>query len=195
MDVYRWALDDGVERHRESPNSFEIPDIHIRKHLQSGDYAQLVFRITLATIDKPEIVERMWVLVHENTPLGYFGTLNNIPYSLKKNDKLWLGTSIVFEPRHIINVEYTDNDFQETDETFFHQLHDERTGYSIIIEDDGKVAYAYLYDAEKRIVSDVWLYNRGENPATIDWSDRSKLPFQNPAGYVSEIIFKPLRPC
>ncbi|WP_341487097.1 hypothetical protein [Pararhizobium sp. A13] len=72
------------------------------------------------------------------------------------------------------------------------QLLDESTGFSVIIEDDGHKAYAYLMDAAKVIVSDVWLYNRGPAPKTTDWGDPSKLPFSNPAEYVSDIIFEPI---
>ncbi|PDS77686.1 hypothetical protein CO667_16155 [Rhizobium sp. L43] len=77
-------------------------------------------------------------------------------------------------------------------EGFWAQLSDERTGYSVIIEDDGGKAYAYLLDAAGVMVSDVWLYNRGPAPETVDWSDPSKLPFSNPAEFVSDVDFKPI---
>jgi hypothetical protein len=72
------------------------------------------------------------------------------------------------------------------------QLLDESTGCSVIIEDDGDKAYAYLMDAAKVVVSDVWLYNRGPAPATEDWSDPAKLPFSNPAEYVRDVNFEPI---
>ena len=65
---------------------------------------------------------------------------------------------------------------------------DADSGYSVLFEDDGKVAYAYLRDGT-RIVSDVWIYNRGDAPQTPEWTlpdARSHLPFTNPAGYVRD---------
>jgi hypothetical protein len=44
------------------------------------------------------------------------------------------------------------------------------------------VAYAYLL-RDERIVADVWLYNVVDTPETVDWSDRSQMPFLNPAPY------------
>jgi hypothetical protein len=52
------------------------------------------------------------------------------------------------------------------------------TGCSLVIDDDGRVAYAYLRDPERAIIGDVWLYNRAAESA--DWADPSKLPFPNP---------------
>lgn len=55
----------------------------------------------------------------------------------------------------------------------------------MILEDDGRVAYAYLRDGAE-IVSDVWLYNVGANPSVVEWRDRSQMPFQNPASYCGD---------
>jgi hypothetical protein len=55
--------------------------------------------------------------------------------------------------------------------------------WNVVIEDDGRVAYAYLRRA-KEIVGDVWLYNRGEAPFEPEWSDRSRAPFANPRAFV-----------
>lgn len=49
----------------------------------------------------------------------------------------------------------------------------------MVLEDDHRVAYAYLLDGE-RIVADVWLYNVSPSPESEEWSDRSRLPFLNP---------------
>jgi hypothetical protein len=57
------------------------------------------------------------------------------------------------------------------------------TDFSVVVEDDGRVAYAYLRDGES-IVSDVWLYNRIDTPEEPEWKDRKKAPFANPIGYV-----------
>ncbi len=49
--------------------------------------------------------------------------------------------------------------------------------YSIIIEDDGRVAYAYLLKDED-IIADVWLYNHELAPAVANWEE-SDVPFIN----------------
>jgi hypothetical protein len=50
---------------------------------------------------------------------------------------------------------------------------------AVVLEDDGKVAYAYLLEDEA-VVSDVWLYNVAEAPALVDWNDPDGPPFLNP---------------
>lgn len=50
------------------------------------------------------------------------------------------------------------------------------------MEVDSRVAYAYLLNSDE-IVSDVWLYNVVDTPETVDWHDRSLLPFLNPLRY------------
>ncbi len=42
---------------------------------------------------------------------------------------------------------------------------------SVLLEDDGSVAYAYLLEGDM-ITGDVWLYNVGEAPETVNWRDR-----------------------
>jgi len=63
------------------------------------------------------------------------------------------------------------------------------TGWSVNVEDDGRVCYAYLVSAEGRIVSDVWLYNRCGAPAEPEWTDREKAPFANPQGFSGSVDF------
>ena len=53
------------------------------------------------------------------------------------------------------------------------------TTLAVILEDDGRVAYAYLKD-EGGIVSDVWLYNVAPTPEKVDWRDETQMPFLNP---------------
>jgi hypothetical protein len=36
-----WCLDDGEEIHQETPETFLIPDLALRKILQPGDFAKL----------------------------------------------------------------------------------------------------------------------------------------------------------
>jgi hypothetical protein len=68
--------------------------------------------------------------------------------------------------------------------------------HTLEIEDDGRVAYAYLKDWD-RIVGDVWLFNRCDAPDAEEWRDKSKLPFANCRGYFDEAagrIQEPLEP-
>lgn len=56
---------------------------------------------------------------------------------------------------------------------------------AVVIEQDAKVAYAYLTDAG-HIVGDVWLYNRGEAPREPEWSDMARLPFANARAFTAD---------
>jgi len=58
------------------------------------------------------------------------------------------------------------------------------SGYSVVFDDDGRVAYAYLLNDCEAIVSDVWLYNRCVSPSTPEWKDPEKIPYANPIEFV-----------
>jgi hypothetical protein len=58
--------------------------------------------------------------------------------------------------------------------------------YAVVIQDDGRVAYAYLEMFEDA-VADVWLYNHVEAPATGFWTDAGQ-PALNPAEYINKEI-------
>ena len=79
----------------------------MRKILQPGDVAQLIFRIAVEG-NEHGAVERMWVVVRERVPGGYVGMLDNDPDSIGKNDRFWYGAELPFEYRHIINVIHAD---------------------------------------------------------------------------------------
>ncbi|MDO6435237.1 hypothetical protein Q4E93_31765 [Flavitalea sp. BT771] len=65
--------------------------------------------------------------------------------------------------------------------------------YSVVIEDDGRVCYAYLL-LERSIVSDVWLYNQDETPSRPPWASTGILPFLNPKEFaVDDPHFGPIR--
>jgi hypothetical protein len=53
---------------------------------------------------------------------------------------------------------------------------------SVVLEDDGRVAYAYLLEGGT-VVGDVWLYNILDSPGDVDWENPSLMPFLNPAIY------------
>lgn len=101
-----WCLEDGEDRSRESPETFIIPDLELRKILQPGDFAKLIFKIALEDSDSLQAVERMWVIVRKRTPTGYVGILDNVPSAIEENDSFWRGTELPFEARHIIAVEH-----------------------------------------------------------------------------------------
>jgi hypothetical protein len=98
-----WCLLDGEQYHREAPTTFEIPDLALRKILQPGDFAKLMFKIS---VEGEAEVERMWVIIRERTSSGYIGMLDNTPSYILENDRLWVGTEVPFEYRHIIAVDH-----------------------------------------------------------------------------------------
>jgi hypothetical protein len=55
--------------------------------------------------------------------------------------------------------------------------------YSIVVEDDGRVAYAYLVENEEDITGHVWLYNQLATPTNTVWIE-SEMPFLNPIEYI-----------
>ncbi len=56
-------------------------------------------------------------------------------------------------------------------------------GVSVVVDDDGRVAWAYLRDGLGDIIGDVWLYNRAPSPVEADWSDPRAAPFLNPLSH------------
>lgn len=79
------------------------------------------------------------------------------------------------------------------EQSFWTQVGDVAEGYSVVVEDDGKVAYAYLHDPSHAIIGDVWLYNRGPTPKSVDWANRDLLPFANPQDFASATTIEPLQ--
>lgn len=68
---------------------------------------------------------------------------------------------------------------------FFLQLYcDSNSSYSLIIEDDGRVAYAYLMNNEA-MIGDVWLYNQESSPLVVNWENKNEMPFLNPLSFVN----------
>ena len=63
---------------------------------------------------------------------------------------------------------------------------DAESGFSVIFDDDGRVAYAYLLNESETIVSDVWLYNRCAPPSEPEWKTPEKIPFANPIGFAKD---------
>jgi hypothetical protein len=109
-EIDGWELDDGEECHAEFPDTFWIPTRQHREALYPGDYAKLMFRISLDDESDPVSAERMWVLVRERTPSGYLGVLRNEPDALEENDVLWLDTELPFRPEHVIDIQSADEE-------------------------------------------------------------------------------------
>lgn len=66
------------------------------------------------------------------------------------------------------------------------------SNWSVVFEDDGKTAYAYLIKGNE-IRADVWLYNHGSATTVPEWNDPEKLPFTNPAEYSRSLDRLPVR--
>jgi hypothetical protein len=99
LDGAGWDLLNGVERHAESPSTFEIPEEAIRTQLVPGCDAKLMFALR----GRDEVrVERMWVQIVGYTDTGYAGVLNNEPRIA--GTTLSLGDRVEFEPDHVINT-------------------------------------------------------------------------------------------
>ena len=58
--------------------------------------------------------------------------------------------------------------------------------YSVIIEDDGRVCYAYLY-FKFSVIGDVWMYNQSPSPIKTEWI-KDQMPFLNPIEFTGEGI-------
>jgi hypothetical protein len=72
-----------------------------------------------------------------------------------------------------------------SDPAVFLSVKDPESDLHAIFEDDGRVAYAYVVK-DKRILADVWVYNRAPAPAEPEWRDRERAPFLNPRDHVSD---------
>jgi hypothetical protein len=69
--------------------------------------------------------------------------------------------------------------------TFLQQISCEfDDNYSVLIEDDGRVAYAYLLEYGD-VIGDVWLYNQEAAPTDSNWANQSS-PYLNPAEYLDK---------
>lgn len=69
------------------------------------------------------------------------------------------------------------------DGNIFADFVDPDSGYAVVFEDDGRVAYGYLLDPDRKIIGDVWLYNRCETPREPEWRTPDLLPFANPVEF------------
>jgi len=56
--------------------------------------------------------------------------------------------------------------------------------YSVVVEDNGMVCYAYLL-SKNVVIGDVWLYNQSEAPSSTEWK-KEGMPFLNSLEYIKE---------
>ena len=61
--------------------------------------------------------------------------------------------------------------------------------YSVIIEDNGRVAYAYLMEGED-MVGEVWLYNQQPAPQNSNWHEQPP-PYLNTEEYIDKSVRVP----
>jgi hypothetical protein len=55
---------------------------------------------------------------------------------------------------------------------------------TFMFEDDGKTGYAYLIDSKiRKVIADVWLYNRHSTPNAPEWTTREGAPYRNSTAY------------
>ncbi|GLH82246.1 hypothetical protein SSBR45G_71550 [Bradyrhizobium sp. SSBR45G] len=71
---------------------------------------------------------------------------------------------------------------------FFQEFASPDGDATIVVEDDGRVAYAYWLNAKGAICGDVWLYNRCPAPQQPEWTDRNAAPYANPAAFVDQTV-------
>lgn len=91
-----WFLDNGVDRHNDNPDTFEIPEEWEINSLKPGDYAKLIFLV----VDGG--AERMWVQITGVTDGVFVGTLANNPLFI---ESLSFGDKILFSIQNIIDID------------------------------------------------------------------------------------------
>jgi hypothetical protein len=108
FDIDGWCMEDAEAYHAKAPETFWIPERQRREGLKAGDFAKLIFRISVDNAHENVAVERMWVLVRERTADGYLGVLDNEPDAIAENDDFWLGSELPFFARHVTDIKERD---------------------------------------------------------------------------------------
>jgi len=103
-----WRLESGVERHKEFPETFWIPDEAKRRSLVRGDMVKVMFDYVYPPDHQGrEAGERMWVEIVGSEGSCYIGKLQNIPQCTAEPTgwhDLELDSRIVFLPEHVIDI-------------------------------------------------------------------------------------------
>jgi hypothetical protein len=75
-------------------------------------------------------------------------------------------------------------------EPIFEQYFSPNPDYSVLVEDDGRVAYGYIV-RNRKLINRVWLYNRAQTPEKGEWAHKELMPFMNPRAYIRDEEFIP----
>ena len=92
----RWGLADADARHRESPDTFDVPSPEEKAALRSGDLVKLIF------VPRRGQVERMWTIVDRVEGDRLVGRLDNDPHQI---EGLVAGAQVSFERRHVCEID------------------------------------------------------------------------------------------
>jgi Uncharacterized protein conserved in bacteria (DUF2314) len=98
--IDRWHLGSGVQRHRESPETFQIPDQEAKQAIEPGVVVKLMFEMSDGW------GERMWVEVVAVKRRHLVGALRNHPVGIPRLD--W-GDRVRFNRDHIIDIDWEDD--------------------------------------------------------------------------------------
>ncbi|HKP14412.1 MAG TPA: hypothetical protein VJT85_00040 [Gemmatimonadaceae bacterium] len=102
MTELRIVIADAEARHRKYPRTFQIPPRALRRGLQPGHFAKLVFE---PSPNPEETGERMWVEVTEIRGAGrYRGRLDSRPATWPFTAAHRAGDRIDFGAEHVIDV-------------------------------------------------------------------------------------------
>ena len=93
--IHRWHLESGVERHREYPDTFWIPNDAWKAQVGAGDCVKLMFEMG------DGYGERMWVDVTSAKGNRLAGTLRNTPSFIPR---LAPGDKVKFRRDHIVDI-------------------------------------------------------------------------------------------
>lgn len=101
--IYRWHLTSGVERHREHPDTFEIPSPVQKACIAPGDSVKAMFEME----DPEPWCERMWVDVVKVKRRHIVGRLRNEPVGIPR---LGPGDKVKVKFDHVIDIIWCDAD-------------------------------------------------------------------------------------
>lgn len=102
LEIDGWELESALERHLQSPDTFEIPSSAELNNLQAGDMVKLLFLLA-GEDDQGSYVqcERMWVTLLEVNSESYVGQLESLPIT---SDILRPGSIVKFDQHHICSI-------------------------------------------------------------------------------------------
>ena len=104
-DRYVWhrcKLESGIERHREAPISFWIPDDDEKAEVRPGDAVKLMWSV------RGLPGERMWVKVTHRHGDHFVGAIDNYPVCVYRD----FGETVSFHVDHIIGCDFYDEEIE-----------------------------------------------------------------------------------